>query len=213
MASTPSRGRPPSWIVEHITKSTVTNNGVCKHKATCNYCHTVFSYNTQTIAQHLLRRCNSINQSLVAADGDVEPPARKRQRVTSSCNGNSLLNNEDALIPRLTVEQHEQCRRLLALAIITGLVPFEFAENKYIKQLFQILRPDFTPPSADTISSGYLSIFKSETKAKVEQELKEHKSTTLGIDGSKDNNGNPINHILALTPSTACQTGHFRFLN
>ena len=101
---------------------------------------------------------------------------------------------------KLNSGQQQKCRQLFAKAIITGLVPFEFAENKYLKQLFQILRPDFKHPSSQTISSSYLPLIKTETKTKVEQKLKEHKSSTLDIDGAEDNNGNPINHILALTP-------------
>lgn len=210
---TSKRGRPNHWINNHISKYNVTDNGKIKTKCKCNYCNQEYSYNCATMQKHMLRICQQIPASTrnflkhqVSMDSSGEEPAMKRQRLSSLASTNSNASTQVNIdsnyinIPPLTTSEKTECRELLAKAIISGLVPFEFVENTFFRKLLKILRPDFVPPSADTISKIYLPAVKSDTKHKIESKLKETKSVTLGVDGSSDNNGNPIHNVLALAP-------------
>ena len=225
MMSTGSRkGRPKSWVQDHVTKFTQTevddNSHVqSKDMATCNYCSKTFRYNTSNLCCHILSVCTSISadvrDQLIREHGLWEPPKLKRQRMlldsvttsinTSNSNDNSNSNSNSFnpyvnMVQPLTTSEKEEARKLLAKAIFDSAIPFDFVENDFFKQFCKVLRPDFVIPTSDTLSKKMLPIIKEEVKTQVESKLKQKGYTWLGVDGSQDNHNSNITHILALTP-------------
>ena len=165
-------------------------------KACCNYCNTLVNRKPRRLVKHLheCSKCPANVASLYDNDGNLIQnsdsqgedsnqnnqsntnddnydsnskrnhfgPVRKKRKL-SETSINTLLNYS---IPTLSKTDTKEVDHLLAMAVFTGRLPFNFFENQYFRRALNILRPTYQVPSAKRLRNSLLN----EAEKKIDKE-------------------------------------------
>lgn len=159
----------------------------------------------------------SLSLSAGADSSSASAKKRKLTDITSTSVGKFL-------VPALTVEQSTRIDIHYVMWMIRKALPFTVGDDEDLNSLWKIMRPNYRPPSARQLSGDVLDSLYKRTEMVVWRTLVEEASVTgvvLCSDGSADGCGDPLEHVIALTPkpllikinqyTTESQTAPFLF--
>ena len=98
---------------------------------------------------------------------------------------------------KMNKQQQQMGIRLLANMVVRTPMSINIVENEYFIRYSNHLNASFNIPSRPTFTDKHLIEFHELIVEETESCLKELRSVSLGLDGSSDGNGNPIEHIIA----------------
>ena len=130
-------------------------------------------------------------------DSDVKQ--EEKQNKNKKHKPNSILDYTSNYYFQMSDPQQKMGIKLLVNMIVRTPLPITIVENEYFIRYSMFLNGSFKIPNYEqmTKADGHLITFHQLVVAEVESILKEMGSVTLGLDGSSDGNGNPIEHIIA----------------
>eukprot|EP01084_Bolivina_argentea_P167973 291402_1 len=107
---------------------------------------------------------------------------------------------DGAISPDFLQESHNLWTRCVAAV---GSIPFALIGNKYFQDYIKHGVPGYSFPCADKVSQTYLPKWTKTLERSVNAQLTEEGSATIVIDGSKDGNKDPIEHIMVTAGKSA----------
>jgi hypothetical protein len=171
----------------------------------CKHCGLIRADNSQRLIDHIkLLQC-TVWKEKQAKDAQVRP-----QQVLSGGRP-MVLNNPDPenptqakLAPSFTSKERKQkLDRLAAMAIYADARPFTTYECSAMKEFLFELDPSYNPPSADILSGRLLNEIYSETKERVDTELRATKQWNIVFDESEDISHHRIINLIICVASGA----------
>jgi len=188
--TTPKRGKPCSGSRAHFT---MTDNPGGKPRVKCNHCE-VCCDSAKT--KYLAVCCTDV-EVLRIHMRDCHPelittPPKQRKRQHSELEENQVIH--------WSSQDNEEANKLLAQFIFECGLAFNIVEHPAFSKFVSKLNNNFKPVSSQTIGNKYVDESYERAQNLVQRNL-ENKTVVLSVDQSKDRNGEPIAHVVAIPPS------------
>lgn len=105
----------------------------------------------------------------------------------------------DAHFFAVSKTQHQKLSSLWTKALITGNIPFEFCNNKQLREFFEALGSGFTPPFSTTASTTLLNSLDLKAKAEIKDLISKTEGVAIEVDSWENVNGVPVVNFLLST--------------
>ena len=106
----------------------------------------------------------------------------------------------DDQVNKISAKQHKKLEIAFAKAIVSGNIPFQWAQNHYLKEFFAKLGSGFRPPSRRELSGSILNKLDRDSTAFINQKIECQRNLTVIPDGWQNVRGGSVINIMLGNP-------------
>ena len=154
---------------------------------------------------------NEVFLSSSEDDGPSTPSSSKSVSPKASTSAEKSGGNQDLTPKRpkqpridqhvfsVSRAQHQNLALLWTKSLITANIPFEFCNNKQLRDFFEALGSGFTPPFSTTASTTLLNSLDFKAKSDIKELISNAEAVAIEVDSWENVNGVPVVNFLLST--------------
>ena len=126
----------------------------------------------------------------------IKRPRLQNYSSSSNTSQQSILSYRSSFYHIMNKQQQQKASERLVYWLVKSAKPLSMVDDKDFISYNDALNPSFKSMNRKQLGEDWVPWLYKEVKQEVEQIIKSFGAVTMGLDGSSDGNGNPIEHVV-----------------